>query len=806
MQGGRGAADVVKPHGATRSFAIVLASAFLGLAAAVAAALSPAGAQEPARDADPAESARIESDLCAGQSSSEIHADSLASYAALLLAASVPGPDVETRAGRILEESRANRRRAERPEGAPAAPAWTTPTLADAEALYDYVARHVATVDRHLEAPRTAGEVLRAGEGDSGEKHTLLTALLAAGVPELEARPAFVGERTLTVLSLGSSEVWLDPSSGVAPFGYLEPDLRGRETTLGGRDGCLRTVRTPELPVYADVYTVELSGDLAPDGSLSGGVLVRARGDTEFKLRRAFRQVGVEAWGDLVAALAEIQGFHGTVEARQVTEPTSVSGPFAFAYSVDGRGYLFGGEPDAFLSLPAADLPFPVVQAGEPGAGRPPPFEAVRRVELEVPPDMVARPPRDIALAGDFATYRASYRLEEGRLEVLQRLSVRVRHLGEDRMAEWEAFRDAVREDLRQVVAVERRGSRPRGDRGKRARAEERERAHALEALRARADSALERGDARAAIPDLERFLEAVPRAATARARLAFAYLEVGRTEEAAALLEALAAERPFHDHVHRNLGVALERLDRLEEAAAAYRLHLGLEPFDVAALAHLGRLLARSGHHADAVPVLRLAADVDPNGPWIPLALADALDALGRKPEALEALEEGLRRDPRDARAGERRAWLLGELERWKEAVAAYRDVEAPDPRSRSFHAGYAYALMRAEGRESAESELRRTAEVRRSDPVAHAALAWLLASTGRPSAALPPARAAATLDPDRAAYWALVGRLEHHVNGDAAAALEAFERARELDPSILDAEPEDRALYQRLRGVRSP
>lgn len=124
-------------------------------------------------------------------------------------------------------------------------------------ALYEFVSREIRYVAIHLGRggyqPRFAAKTLAAGYGDCKDKHTLLAALQRS--LGIEASPVLVSTSSMltavadpgladhlfTRVRLGSELLWLD-ATPLAPFGYLAPQLRGKNAlvvSVGG-DEALR--------------------------------------------------------------------------------------------------------------------------------------------------------------------------------------------------------------------------------------------------------------------------------------------------------------------------------------------------------------------------------------------------------------------------------------------------------------------------------------------------------------------------------------------------------------------------------------
>lgn len=105
---------------------------------------------------------------------------------------------------------------------------------------------------------------------------------------------------------------------------------------------------------------------------------------------------------------------------------------------------------------------------------------------------------------------------------------------------------------------------------------------------------------------------------------------ELGRPEEAVAVLERALELDPTHNHAGIAMGVALARLDRYDEAARVLTRVVQATPDDPLAKRNLAAVLMRGGKAQEALPYSRQAASLAPSDPGAQLGLAQCLEALG--------------------------------------------------------------------------------------------------------------------------------------------------------------------------------
>lgn len=113
----------------------------------------------------------------------------------------------------------------------------------------------------------------------------------------------------------------------------------------------------------------------------------------------------------------------------------------------------------------------------------------------------------------------------------------------------------------------------------------------------------------------------------------------LGRADEAATLLDALAAERPLPFNLRGRRAWLLARMGRRDEAVAAMREVVAANPTYAWGLAHLVDWLSESGQHQQALAAARDLAAAAPDDPVAHACLGDALLLAARRPEGKREL-----------------------------------------------------------------------------------------------------------------------------------------------------------------------
>jgi tetratricopeptide (TPR) repeat protein len=246
---------------------------------------------------------------------------------------------------------------------------------------------------------------------------------------------------------------------------------------------------------------------------------------------------------------------------------------------------------------------------------------------------------------------------------------------------------------------------------------------------------------------------------------LGLALKKVGEVDDARRALRRLLEIDEHHAGAWSNLGSIHEAQGRPEKAVAAYRKALDLDP-DLAESHHnLGSLLGSRGEHGEAVKHLRRALEIDPGFADTHRVLGalycDHLDEVDR---AIEHFEIATRLEPtrplhwRCLGIARRKN---GDLDGALDAFVRVRNLR-PGKAQSHFDVALTNELL---GRvDAAIASYRRTVERNDRYGLAHTLLARLLADRPeakrrRPDEALPHARRAVEVRPDRADFRHVLG-----------------------------------------------
>ncbi|MDJ0908331.1 MAG: sulfotransferase [Woeseiaceae bacterium] len=124
--------------------------------------------------------------------------------------------------------------------------------------------------------------------------------------------------------------------------------------------------------------------------------------------------------------------------------------------------------------------------------------------------------------------------------------------------------------------------------------------------------------------------------------------LQVGRFDEAAALIERAVEAKPDYVDALVNLGNAYNSLGRFADAVARFEQALANGPETAPLLANFGAALAQLGRHAEAVKRFEAALALEPGMAEARRALADSLAETGKANDALKEISQALKDGPR--------------------------------------------------------------------------------------------------------------------------------------------------------------
>lgn len=237
----------------------------------------------------------------------------------------------------------------------------------------------------------------------------------------------------------------------------------------------------------------------------------------------------------------------------------------------------------------------------------------------------------------------------------------------------------------------------------------------------------LSRGDVRGAEVELARVWNAGPPPPPPAVHLLGLIRRAqGRTGEAEMLMRQSIEADPQNAEYRNNLGRLLRDAGFVEHAVTAFEEALARNPRLRATRLNLARAYDMLGRAADAEREARAAlAQLDDAEAWT--ALGGALRQQRRHTEALAAFEQALARDPKSRNARHDRAIALDKLGMTADAVAEYEALHAEGLRAQALYRNWAGALMDLGRHAEAEQRLLESVTIHPADVILHQSLAKL-------------------------------------------------------------------------------
>ena len=314
--------------------------------------------------------------------------------------------------------------------------AGKTTDEAKAQAIYGFVAPQVRYIGVAFGIgryqPHEAGDVLRNQYGDCKDKTTLLASMLAtAGIPTdavlIGVSIPFVEDvpspgsfnHAINLAHVDGKPIWLDSTSEVAPYNFLQSPIRGKKALVIPLTGEAHIETTPKDPPFPGEQTFEAVGTLDDKGTSHSHIKIDMRGDDEVVFRQAVRSVSPAQWDQFMQSVSQSFGYAGKVSNAKFSKPEDTATPFHIDYDYEREK---AGDWDnlriipqlAPIALGDADEKDPPVKPIEIGV----PHVEISHAVMQLPKGWRADLPAAIHTKTSFATLDKTYKFENGTLTV----------------------------------------------------------------------------------------------------------------------------------------------------------------------------------------------------------------------------------------------------------------------------------------------------------------------------------------------------------------------------------------------------
>jgi tetratricopeptide (TPR) repeat protein len=230
------------------------------------------------------------------------------------------------------------------------------------------------------------------------------------------------------------------------------------------------------------------------------------------------------------------------------------------------------------------------------------------------------------------------------------------------------------------------------------------------------------------------------------RRRFAWTLTKLGRHEEAAPHWRDLMSVIPADTLPPYSLAESLVAMKRYAEAVDILRQMLANDPSDTDVLSLLARAHVARAEYQDALLCYRRLLHIAPDDPCFLNDYAATLLALGHSDDVVAVARKALALEP-----STESAWILGtasvHLNRWADAVEAFRQAVALDPSNKQTRVYFASTLARV-GRYDEAMETLSPVLAGKADAFALAVLCVIRQKQGRIGDAVEAGRSAVQLD----------------------------------------------------------
>jgi len=470
--------------------------------------------------------------------------------------------------------------------------------------------------------------------------------------PEVPTPQQF--DHVFTFVSAAGHDYWLDPTIGVGPFGYLLPQLRGKNALVASADAASSLRMTPqELPAPV-LYKLDVQGSLEADGRLDAKLGFDTRGDLEVLLRLGSMQLSpgqLSALAQRAAAEAAKGKGDFSFSDFKTGDPTDIRNPFHLEVHFEStipNVHREDTSPQAIArELRPAQLD-ELVEILLPGAQSKPESATKseqQAVKLQGPKEYSLNlvftlaqgknapsiKPIHVAISRDFAEYSEDVAWEGQEFHAKWHLNLRVPEIPANKSKEYVAFVQDVTDSLSGMMQKPESASQPSDP----------------QEMYQAGLTAFNKRDYKTAQQKLEGAVEKDPAFGDAWNDLGRTYLSLGRLDKAAEALHKAIEINPNEKFAYNNLGRVLWRQQKYDEAIKAFQKQIEINPMDRFSHGNLGQLYLEIDKYDLAAKELETASTITPNNAQIQVQLGRAYLELNQPDKARQSFDQASELSP---------------------------------------------------------------------------------------------------------------------------------------------------------------
>lgn len=527
-------------------------------------------------------------------------------------------------------------------------------------AIYDYVSKNIRYVSLSFGVgrfqPHSADDVLANQYGDCKDKATLFEALLAA--ENIDSYPVLINsqlkidpdmpspgqfDHVINIVAYNGQNHWADTTPGVAPFGFLMPQLLDKQALAIPLAAPAAIEKTPMDPPYVPATTLAIDGQVDSFGQLTGKLSISDNGLFAVIVRTVLRVVPQNNWPKMAERL--VQAFLANNSAKctdsHFTNAENLDQPLIFEAQFSLPDFIDLSQKDVSLSIPSAAIEVQDIDRPDQGDTDPLKLGLIGKItetwKISLPSQLAATLPIPVHATRDYADYQSAYSSLASTLITQRNLSLNDSQIPPSRYNDWEAFRNTIVGDKNQKIEL---ANASPGSGG--------------------IPPAASADDLYNAAVDAEHssnYAHAAQLYAAAAAKdsdyddvwnaLGHDYNEMQDYSDAVTALQKAIAKNAYDSYAYNNLGLAYEGLGRYDDAVAQFQKQIQVNPLDQYAHGNLASLYLQQKKYSAAQSEYQTALKITPDDFNLNVGLGTADLALHQDDAALAAFHTALEKAP---------------------------------------------------------------------------------------------------------------------------------------------------------------